>query len=270
MASDGLRSEPVSHLALDAGGGSRRERIRSATVAEIKRLAWAQVAEGGALAVSLRAIARSMGMTSSALYRYFASHEQLLLELGADGFASLADALVAAEEALPAGISAEDGMVLVAGAHRLWALEHSTEYALIFGTPMCANKDNERIVGEYRRGVDVLFRVMISALEQGELDAARLPPVSPALAARFESWQEDLEVPLPSEALAACMFVWAQLHGAIALEVFEQLPPHLVPADALFDYQMRLALRTLYQAPTPEVVVAQPARPRKASPAGTS
>ena len=62
----------------EPGTPTRRERTRAATVAEIKHHAWAQVAEGGALAVSLRAVARSMGMTSSALYRYFESREQLV------------------------------------------------------------------------------------------------------------------------------------------------------------------------------------------------
>src|ERR1700756_3222700 len=86
---------------VEAGPGHgpvrRRERLRQTTVAEIKALAWQQIAEAGAPSLSLRAIARDMGMTSSALYRYFPSREVLLTALIKDGFASLADALEAAE-----------------------------------------------------------------------------------------------------------------------------------------------------------------------------
>lgn len=229
---------------------SRRERLRLATVAEIKDHAWAQVAQGGALAVSLRAIARSMGMTSSALYRYFDSHEQLLTELIGDGYASLADELEAAEAKVGEGQPAQKRFLQVARAHRRWALDNATAYALIFGTQMSDPKADQRVLDEHRRGVAVLFRVMIAGLQSGQLDPSRLPPPAPALRRQLKRWEADLGLPLPAEALAGCMFVWSQLHGAISLELFGQLPPELRPADALFDQQMRAVLAAVgCQAP---------------------
>src|SRR5947209_8498101 len=116
----------------------RRERTRAATIAEIKDHAWRQLAEVGASALSLRAVASEMGMTSSALYRYFSSRDDLLNELMVDGFASLADALEAAEAELDGSSSTgrpgANRWLHLSAAHRRWALAHPTEYALVFGT----------------------------------------------------------------------------------------------------------------------------------------
>lgn len=216
--------------------------MRAATVAEIKQHAWAQVADGGALAVSLRAIARSMGMTSSALYRYFESREQLVNELIADGYESLADVLEGAEAAVPAGAGPDQAFLCVARAYRAWSLEHSTQYALIFGTPMCDPTEYPRAKEEHKRGVDVLFRAMVRGILKGALDPGRLPKPSPGLRKQLKVWQAQIGSPLSPEALAGCMFIWSQLHGAISLELFDQLPPALVPAADLFDQQMRATL----------------------------
>src|SRR5947207_15947242 len=85
---------------------TRRARQRQAAVAEIKALARRQLAEHGTGAVSLRAIAREMGTASSALYRYFASHDELIGVLCADAYDSAADATAAARAAPPPGAPA--------------------------------------------------------------------------------------------------------------------------------------------------------------------
>lgn len=241
--------ESAATEASDAAGGSwmgptRRERMRAATVAEIKSHAWAQAADGGALGVSLRGIARSMGMTSSALYRYFESREQLVYELIADGYESLADTLEAAETAVPEGTDPGEHFLCVARAYRSWALEHATEYALLHGTPMCDPADNPRVKEEHWRGVNVLFRAMIQGILRGALDPGRLPAASVALRRELQQWQHHMDLLLSPEALAGCLFVWSALHGAISLELFDQLPPALPAAD-LFDQQMRATLALL-------------------------
>lgn len=235
----------AERTAPETAAPTRRERMRAVTVAEIKEHAWAQVAEGGALAVSLRAIARNMGMTSSALYRYFESHEQLLSELIADGYESLADSLEAAEAAMPAGTDPSDQFLAVARVYRTWALDHATQYALIFGTPMCDPVDNPRVKEEHWRGVNVLFRAMIRGILSGALDPSRMPKPSAGLRKQLQRWQARIASPLSAEALAGCMFIWSALHGAISLEIFEQMPDPLLPAADLFDQQMRAALLLL-------------------------
>lgn len=225
---------------------NRRERMRAATVAEIKQLAWQQIAEVGAAALSLRAVANEMGMTSSALYRYFASRDELLGELMVDGFTSLANALEEAEQALGGEVGA-DRWLHLASAHRQWALEHPAEYALIFGTPVPGlDPESEECHAQMKRGVNVLFRCMVTGILRGELDGEAMEArLTPALRARLDDWRNELGHDLSPAALAGCLFAWAQLHGAVSLELFGHLPPQLHPGEELFDLQMRQVIDVL-------------------------
>jgi AcrR family transcriptional regulator len=219
--------------------------VRGATLAEIKSLAWAQIAENGAAALSLRAIARDMGMTSSALYRYFTSREQLLSALAQDGFASLADHLEATEAEVDG--TGADRFLCVVRAYRRWALDHPTEYALTFGSPVPGLECHvPEVKAEMERGVAVLLRVMIEGLRGGLIQPPPLAGLDePALRAKLAEWGSTIDEELPAEALGACMFAWSQLHGAISVELFGHMPPELMPADELFEYQMHEVLRTI-------------------------
>lgn len=220
----------------------RRDRIRNATVAEIKAQAWSQIAESGPATLSLRAVAREMGMTSSALYRYFPSRDHLLSALAADGFASLADELEAAERKVRSR-RLEDGelFLTLVRKYRAWAITHPREYALMFGTPVPGfEQSGPEAKLEMVRGVNVLFRCMVTSLEEGDIVPPPLhPTVDRKLQAKLRKWNDHAGSELPPEALATCMFVWTQLHGAISLELFGHLPEPLMPAGELFEQQMR-------------------------------
>ena len=116
---------------------SRRDRVRAATTVEIKQTARRLLVEQGPEAVSLRAIGREMGMTAPALYRYFGSHEDLLMHVCGDIFTELAGEI---ENAIDAAGQARRGHDRQAG-RRVpgvphWALTHRPEFALLFGTPL--------------------------------------------------------------------------------------------------------------------------------------
>jgi AcrR family transcriptional regulator len=194
-----------------------------------------------------------MGMTSSALYRYYSSRDVLLTELARDGFASLADALEAAEaQSAPQG-QLRDRFLRVVRAYRSWSLAHPAEYALMFGTPvpgfeMYAPEAKAEMV----RGVNVLFRVMIEGIQRGSLHPPDLVgPGAARLRAKFRRWGSHEGEGLPPAALAGCMFAWMHLHGAITLELFGHIPTELRPADDMFDQQMRQVLVTLGCTETP-------------------
>ncbi|CAM5703731.1 TetR/AcrR family transcriptional regulator [Streptomyces violaceorubidus] len=106
-----------------------RERYRTQVRAEIKEHAWEQIATAGASALSLNAIAKRMGMSGPALYRYFDGRDELITELIRDAYRSQADTFRAAAEA---------GADLAGLAHALrsWALDDPQRYLLIFGTPV--------------------------------------------------------------------------------------------------------------------------------------
>ena len=222
----------------------RRDRLRTATLEEIKSLAWSQVAESGAAALSLRAIARDMGMTSSALYRYYESRDQLLDALARDAFSSLADTLEEAERI--------DGSFLpLVRAYRRWALGHAVEYALMFGlsAPGLGTED-PLTMAQMERGVAVLFRCMTCSLDAGQVHPPAITPsVEKRLRRKLKKWTETSPYGLTPEAQAACMYVWIQLHGAISLELANHLPPPLQPADELFEHVMSQTLGAIGGTP---------------------
>jgi AcrR family transcriptional regulator len=217
----------------------RRERLRAATIAEIKQAAREQVAAGGVSAISLRGVARAMGMTPSALYRYFDSHDVLVDELVADAFASLAEALEAAYAAAADDPQPARRWLRLARSYRRWAREHQTEYTLLFG-PRLAFDTSSRCAEEMLRAVGVLFRCMINEIAAGNIDPSHLDStLTPALREKLLIWgDEKVSAPLSAASLAGCMTVWVQLHGFLSLELFGQLPDALRDFDDLFDRQM--------------------------------
>ena len=227
---------------------SRRERLMAETVAEIKQLAWAQMAEVGPRAVSLRAIARDMGVASSALYRYFPSMEALLGALVTDGFASLADRLEWADEMARAdGCDVGQRWLRTSSAHRQWAIENPTAYGLIFGL---ACEDNGEMIPtakeEMHRGVNVLFRVMIEGIQSGQMDPSPLQErLTDPMREQLRAWNDELAFDLSEAALSSAIFAWTCLHGTVAAEIFEHLPHVFRPGDVLFDQHMRHVLAVL-------------------------
>ena len=122
---------------------TRRERLHDATIAEIKEVARRQMAEQGTAAISLRAIARAMGMTAPSIYRYFAGRDDVITALILDAYNAQADAI---EHAVSASLEADARGRLQAAVFRYrdWALEHPAEYQLILGNPIPATPRRPR------------------------------------------------------------------------------------------------------------------------------
>src|ERR1700709_2157023 len=74
-----------------------RSRARAQTFAEITRIGREHLASEGAAALSVRAVARDLGVVSSAIYRYVKSRDDLLTLLVVDGYDELGDAVDEAE-----------------------------------------------------------------------------------------------------------------------------------------------------------------------------
>jgi AcrR family transcriptional regulator len=211
---------------------TRRERQRQETLAEIKTRAMDQVAEGGAAAVSLNAIARAMGMSPAALYRYFASRDALLAELVVEAYGSLADALQGAAD----GASADGATRLAAVAHayRDWALAHPNSYLLIFATSSGSGVElaPEATVTAAQRGMDVFLGALAGAADGDQL--------SPELAGQIRAWgQRSRAAEMTTRRLYLGLLAWTRLHGLISLELGHHLEATGVDPALLFDAEVQ-------------------------------
>ncbi|MFE5592060.1 TetR/AcrR family transcriptional regulator [Streptomyces sp. NPDC056549] len=182
-----------------------RERYRHQVRAEIKQHAWAQIADAGASALSLNAIAKRLGMSGPALYRYFASRDELITELIRDAYRSLADTFRAA---------AADGADVTALAHALrdWALADPQRYFLVYGTPVPGYHAPDDVTGITQEIMGVLLDAC-TALPDGATAAV---PFDAHLAAHRQ-WADPH--PAPAAALRRALAFWTRLHGALSLEL---------------------------------------------------
>ncbi|MEV6652500.1 TetR/AcrR family transcriptional regulator [Streptomyces sp. NPDC051219] len=195
-----------------------RERARIEVAAAIKDEARRHLAAEGAAKLSLRAVARELGMVSSALYRYFPSRDELLTALITDAY----DAVGAAAEtalARAAGAPHPDRWIAVCVAVRGWALAHPHEYALIYGSPVPGYTAPRTTVGPASRIGLALISVARDAHASTGL---ALPPLPGSLRSEALRMTADLAPDLPPAVLPALVAAWSQLFGLISFEVFGQ------------------------------------------------
>ncbi|WP_280235843.1 TetR/AcrR family transcriptional regulator [Nocardia cyriacigeorgica] len=197
-----------------------RARARAQTMEDIKRIARTQLATEGAAALSLRAVARELGVVSSAVYRYVRSRDELLTLLVVDGYDALGDAVDAAVAAAPADSAAR----LRAAAHavRDWALAEPAWYGLLFGTPVpgyAAPADQTVTPGT--RVIATLLRLIASAHRDGALTEPASTPISPATITDFTRIRDEFDIELPDGLLARALVLWSALFGAVSFDVFD-------------------------------------------------
>lgn len=195
-----------------------RARARIEVTAAIKEAARRQLAEEGAAKLSLRAVARELGMVSSALYRYFPSRDELLTALIIDAYDSLGEAAEQARDAVP-GAAPVARWTTVCEAVRGWALAHPHEYALIYGSPVPGYSAPETTVPAASRVGLVLIGIIRDTHEGPGLADLPLPA---GLRPEAERLAADLAPDLPPEVAAAMVAAWAQLFGLVGFELFGQ------------------------------------------------
>ncbi|MBT0768290.1 TetR/AcrR family transcriptional regulator [Kineosporia sp. J2-2] len=203
---------------MPAAAGGRRERHRREAIDEIKQLAMRQLAESGTTGISLNAIARQMGMSGPALYRYFAGRDALLTALIRDGYTDLAQTLTRTTED-GASLPPARRLHTMAAAFRDWALAEPQRYLLLFGTP----------VPGYRAPADTTE----TALHSLELIAAVVAelPTRTTRTAR----QEDTP-------LERAVVMWTRMHGVLSLELTGSLTYLDLDPARLFEREVEAAI----------------------------
>jgi AcrR family transcriptional regulator len=216
---------------------SVRARARAEMTAEIKNAARERLAVEGPN-LSLRAVARDLGVVSSAVYRYFASRDELLTALIVDAY----DALGEEVERADGGMSRRDlnGRWLATGrAIRRWALRNPHEYALLYGSPVPGYAAPQDTVGPASRTVFVMVAILRDGVERGAI-------TTPAdrLARPVRADAENILVQWGIHGVAPALLIrgmtaWAQVFGALSFELFGRLTNGVTDYEAYFDHQLR-------------------------------
>jgi len=201
-----------------------RARARAEITAEILKAARGYLATDGAPALSLRAIARDLGMASSALYRYFGSRDELLTRLIIDAY----DSLGAAAEAREATMERNDlaaRFTAVCEAVRAWALAHPNEYALIYGSPVPGYVAPADTVRPASRVTVLLLRIIVEAALAGRIPAAAegARGGGAALAAAVAPIGSHLPPGVPAPLVQRALMAWTNLFGVVSFELYGQL-----------------------------------------------
>ncbi|CCQ14159.1 putative TetR family transcriptional regulator [Rhodococcus sp. AW25M09] len=214
-----------------------RTRARAQTLADITRIGREHLAADGAAALSLRAVARDLGVVSSAVYRYVSSRDELLTLLVVDGYTELGDTVDAA-------VDAADGpkqkFLALGRAVRQWGLREPARYALLFGSPVPGyNAPAEQTTGPGTRVITALVTVLHSAWTTSRPDVEADSPELASLHTSFEEIRQEMGTDLPDELMALGVMVWASLFGAISFDVFDQYgATTFASRDDLFEYQL--------------------------------
>lgn len=206
-----------------------RARVRAELTGAIKDIARQQLASDGAASLSLRAISRELDMASSAIYRYFASRDELLTALIIDAYNNLGAAVEEANEVCDSPDVRVRWLALTR-AFRRWALENPHEYALIYGSPVpgyAAPQDT----------IDPASRVSVQLIQLLE-GSGVWSESSPALTNAVAPLSEFSQHTIAPDALAAGVGAWAQLVGLVTFELFGHLNNVIDDRDTFFDHSM--------------------------------
>lgn len=222
----------------------KRQETRERIEKQIIELGRRHLVTEGAAGLSLRAIARDLGMVSSAVYRYVANRDDLLTLLLVDAYSELADAVDRARDGVDG--SWRDEVTAIGYAVRQWATEQPARWALLYGSPVPGyHAPRERTVGPGTRVVGALFDAIAAGIAGGDIPKMKMA-VPQSLSSDFDRLRAEFDFPGDDSAVAKGFVLWAGLVGAISLEIFGQYGADtLTEPAAVFDVQVRLLIDML-------------------------
>ena len=241
-------TQPVEVAAAEPGmvPPSRRDRLRAATIEEIIGTARQLLVQDGPEAVSLRAIAREMGMTAPGLYRYFGSHEELIrhvcasifTELGTDIDRAIHAAVPPAEQAQQAdAVKMTVKMVAACREFRRWALNHKAEFALVFGVPLPGLNDGRYDVADEcaLAFAGTFFALFLELWRAAPFPVPAAGQIDPGLRDQLARYRDALGTDIPVGAVLTFLRCWTVLYGAVAMEVFGHMSFALADPAPMFE-----------------------------------
>jgi AcrR family transcriptional regulator len=243
--------EPAPAQEAGAARSSRRDQIRQMTVDDIKAAAREQLTQQSAGTVSLRAVAREVGLAPSAIYRYFESQTALVAAVAVDAYHSASQTLVAARDRTE-GRSAHEQFTAMFAAYREWALGNRAEFTLVFATDQTELLDGPSLMTSTPLHEFFLtpLQAYFDAVSSGQVDDSR---VGVTTGARLTPEMEEVRVmirertgqELSHAQIASLLSAWAGIQGFVTLEVFGQLGWFLDDRDDFFAAHVEVVLRNL-------------------------
>jgi AcrR family transcriptional regulator len=224
---------------------NRREKRRIATLDEIRATAWKQIGEIGAASLSLRGIAREMGMTAPALYRYYRNRDALVTALLVDGFTAFSHALEAGRDSCSAS-DYSGRFRAICKAYFLWAAQNPQQYTLLFGTPVPRYLFAEELGPVAQHSFLILQGVIGTAFVAGKI---RVPLIARSLPDVLNTHYEALtEMGMPYTPIVTQMALsaWSMMHGITSLYLQQYLSSFLQEHVEIFvDFEIEKLTRTL-------------------------
>ncbi len=220
----------------------KRQESREQIEAKMIELGRRHLVEHGAAGLSLRAIARELGMVSSAVYRYVANRDELLTLLLVDAYSDLADTVQRARDSTDSDLWSDD-VLAITHAVRAWAVKHPARWALLYGSPVPGYQaPADRTVGVGTRVVAVLFDAIAAGITTGDIMLTSHAAPQP-MSSDFGRIRREFNFPGDDSVMAKCFLLWAGVLGAISMEVFGQYGTDTVTdPESVFDTQVRLLL----------------------------
>lgn len=222
-----------------------RQQSRARITADLMAAARRQLAEVGAAGLSLREVAREIGMVSSAVYRYVESRDDLLTRLIVEAYDALGDTAEQASADAAATSPGDDLGRWTATAHaiRSWSLAHPHEHLLLYGSPVPGYAAPEDTIGPATRSTFALVGIVADAAAAGRLAPPTGPPadLSPAFADELVALTTVLgrHMPPDPDAVLAVLTAWTQMFGLIGFEITNQTRNVVQDHEALFDATVR-------------------------------
>jgi AcrR family transcriptional regulator len=220
-----------------------RERYRAQVRQEVKEVALRQLAEAGPDGLSISAIGKQLGVSGPALYRYFASRDDLLTELVIDAYHDLAAALTAATNE----VSSHDPrpkFEALARAYRSWALTQPHRYRLLFGPPLPGyDAHAQRLIDAAQKAMNLLLDIL------GPSAGHAGPPPPQPLASQLAAWAQPHQPGIDPAIALSAVVDWSRLHGIVSLEIAGNFASMGLDPGQLFEIQLAAMAATLGSPP---------------------
>lgn len=221
------------------------------TARKIKTIARQQMAKYGTAGLTLRGIAKEMGITAPAIYNYYPRLEDLITTLIMDAFNALAEAMhAAAVETSQSSYTARIHSIV--GAYRQWAVENPIDFQLIYGNPIPGySAPSELTTPLARKPFIELMQVYVEAMNAGALQIpAEYQDLPDSVAQYIDGWGQRVGMPIPAPLFGQIISGWGRIHGLVMLELTHHTQPVIGDPAAFYRYEVDAYLRRLGLLPT--------------------